>query len=479
VEAVRRSASADVGAGASAGIGDIGRGVNANPHRTAWLRQRRHRTAAEPAWLRVGLGAAWIAGVAAIGFVARPVWAEWTNADAIVRADHWEFLVSRVGLAVVAWGAIGMFDAVVRSEDRPVLDRLPVDGGAVVAATLERVIRERIPWLLSLLAVGIPCLGSRAAPDYLIASIALGGLVALAVAGGALTHLLAADVADRPGWAPVLDAIRGRNPREQAAFLYAPGVLFAVAGALAYASGAGLHLAVRGDGRGWIWILLPYLLAVACARAAIHAGQRQWIRAGIVRAEIDARYAAAEQTDDARAVYLDWMVRWFPRGVRPYLLRDLRQGWRSKRIYITGPWFGGVLAALVGWSAKPGAVDHAAAVIAVGAAVGGSAVLWLERGQPSFLRRWWPGGAAAGVARLVVGAAWLQPLVALPVFAVALRHDLGSAVFLAVVGSAASVGAASWAAVCARWPREGIWVYALVASVAAFGAVGQWFGGAT
>ena len=59
----------------------------------------------------------------------------------------------------------------------------------------------------------------------------------------------------------VLDAIRGGNPREQAAFIYAPGVCLALMGmGLIFGAGA-TRLAIEGKMNFAVWIL-----ALCCHR---------------------------------------------------------------------------------------------------------------------------------------------------------------------------------------------------------------------
>ena len=79
---------------------------------------------------------------------------------------------------------------------------------------------------------------------------------------GYAVHLGSVWAATSPLMAGVLDSIRGGNPREQAAFIYAPGAALALMGvALIFGAGA-TRLAIEGR-MGFVpWVIAPACLGI-------------------------------------------------------------------------------------------------------------------------------------------------------------------------------------------------------------------------
>jgi hypothetical protein len=142
----------------------------------------------------------------------------------------------------------------------------------------------------------------------------------------------------------VLDAIRGGNPREQAAFIYAPGTALAVMGvALIFSAGA-TRLAIEGRTGFAAWILAPLCIGILGWIAALRLAETHLIRAGMILSDIDAHWGVVEEDEDEGAVYLDWLAK-----SNPHRLRLLRQSWRLHRWVTIGLWCIGGVVALMQW----------------------------------------------------------------------------------------------------------------------------------
>lgn len=376
-------------------------------------------------------------------------------------------LVLRLGLVVVGLAAIDAYDAVLRGQDRDVLGLLPVEPGAVIAAALWGLFWRR--WWT------VPACAVLVAPLWIEAGIAVWGAVVgallcvqiLAWPLSVLVFLVAVHVADSPATAPALDLLRGANPRQQAAFIYAPGAVLVLAtGALWLAVVATRALAV-GDPMGLV-SLLPILgIALVAALALPAVARSAWFRAGSVLAEIDASWAALDATDldVSRVVYLEWTVRFFPRSWRRRVLHDLRHGWRGRRSWISGAWVLGLAAAAVGWTEHSDGPARALIVACLGIAVVATIIFAMDRDEPEFLRWWLPAGTGSRAgARGVAVMLWVQPLAGLAGLAAWVFGGLGAlgSVWVAVqVVGALLIGLAL---LTARLGRAGPWAYAPAAA---------------
>ena len=109
--------------------------------------------------------------------------------------------------------------------------------------------------------------------------------------------------------AGVLDAIRGGNPREQAAFIYAPGVVLALMGVgLIFGAGA-TRFAIEGKMGFVAWILAPLVIGFIGWIVAMRLAEVHLIRAGMILSDIDAHWGVVEEAEDESAVYLDWLAK--------------------------------------------------------------------------------------------------------------------------------------------------------------------------
>lgn len=383
----------------------------------------------------------------------------------------------RAGVVIVGWLAVEVYTALIRGPDRAVLAALPVDEPQVVRYEVARVAAERW-WML-------PAAAALSAPVALEGAPGLWGLGLLVLLGAwgmglvvsAAVHLLAVDVAESPRWEGLLDLLRGSNPRAQAAFLYAPGAVLLLCGLVVGQAARGAADVATGDPLGWLWLAVPAPIVAVAWGALGRLARGGWFRASAVVSEIDARYAALADREEALRVYLDWTVRWLPVGARVWALRDLRHGWRARRPWITGAWLVAVAAFVAGWTASPEGPLRAGVVAVGGAWLVASVGVLLERDEPDFLRVWLPsGGLAALGARAWALASWAAPCVLGGVAAVAARRGTEAAAAVAGVGAGSVAVAVLLALVCARSAR-GMSIYAPLAVVLT-AAAGLVLGGA-
>lgn len=436
-----------------------------DPYLTAWWRQRRNRARSLSLLARLREPLIPLAVAAVLVPFVRPTFLAFLDWPVALWGEALFGLVMRASLVVVGWLSIDVYTALVRGPTREVLAILPVEPAAVARAELVRVAFERW-WLVPALAV---ILGPLAVADPALwaASVAaLAGTFATALTASAAGHLLAIWVAEAPLFAPLLDALRGNNPRPQAAFLYAPGaVLVAVAGIL-YAAASAVPGAARAEPAALLQLLVPWVASALAWLVVPRLARATWFRGSLVLSEIDARYAALADPEEATRVYLDWMPRWLPAAWRPYALNDLRHGWRSRRTLVMLGWLLAVLALGVGWSNAETAPWRSAAV-AVGAVwlVAANGVL-LAADEPPFLRVWLPGGGLAALgARAVVLLLWVAPPVALGTLAALIRHGGAAALGVFWVSGLAALMAVGLAVACAQLRERGMTIYAPVAAI--------------
>ncbi len=434
--------------------------MSRNPYLSSYRLQQRHRARVVGWWvvwaqalLPIGVAALLVPFVEPVflGFLLLPP-AQW--------GPGLEGLAQRAGLLLVAVLALEVYTALIRSPDRAILDLHPVDAGQVATFEVVRVARERA-WLPVGIGVAFSPIALASPSAWGLLMVAVAGAYALGLTASAMMHLLAVQVSESERWAPLLDLLRGRNPRAQAAFLYAPGMVLAAAGSLTL-------LAARGVGAGWhgrpaalLLLALPFVAALAAWVPVAGLARQGWFRASTVLADIDARWAALEgRSEESHRVYLDWVVRWLPAATARYALKDLRHGWRGRRAWVTGPWLVGLVGLFAGWSVDPGAPAAATLVVVAGAWGFAAVGAVLDRDDPPFLSRWLPAEPGPRLAaRLLALALWGQGTLWLPFFAVWLRHGLGAALGLLGFGAASLLLAVPVAAICGRSRAWGPWLY--------------------
>lgn len=378
-----------------------------------------------------------------------------------LRAQGASALLLRLALLLAAWLGLGTFDQAVRGPDRGVVDLHPILPAPYVRALLARAARGAAPMLVTALV----CLAPTVRDPALFAggAVLLAGAWAAGLTLGLGVNLAAPALAARPAVAPLLDAVRGTNPRAQAAVIWAPGVALGLTGLAILAGNAGLEAALTGRPLGWAALALPWAAAAFGARL-VFVDADTLARIPAVLGEIDSSYAAVEAAEEGRRVYLEWVVRLAPAPWRPELLRVLRQGWRAERGWLGASFVGAALLALSGWS--DGAPASRTLVLAA-ALLGGVGLLGprLRARDPAWLALVHPAvGRVPALAAALFG--WSQVLVLGAVAPLLVRQGLGAA------GEAAlrlELVAAGMALAGARLPGSG---YVLAA--VALGAAGVW-----
>ena len=374
----------------------------------------------------------------------------------------------RAGIAVLSLLALDVFTAVVRGPDRAVLTLLPIDAVAVVRYEVVRVAVERW-WLLPSVAALLAPVAFAGAPSlWALSLLAVVGAWSMGLCVSAAVHLLAIEAAESPSWADLLDLVRGKNPRQQAAFLYAPGVVLLLCGVLIGQGAYAIPTILAGETVNFVWLLLPFAVSSFAWLRISRLAPGSWFKGSAVLAEIDARYAALADQEEGLRVYLDWMVRYLPAPVALFALKDMRHGWRARRGLISGAWLVGVAGFAAGWTEGPVGVERAALVSIGGVWLCAAVGVLLERDEPDFLRVWLPpGGTPRWVARALVLALWVQPCVWLAGLSVGLRQGIGSAQTVLGFGIGCAILAIPTAIACSRLGQRGLAVYAPVAVVAA------------
>jgi hypothetical protein len=383
-----------------------------NPYRAVFATLARRRPERWRWWLPV------LASVAAMP-LARPVLLSFlTQGAGIAWVAGLEAVTVRLGALMAAAMALHTYSDLVRSPDRPVLDAHPVEPKALLRAIAWRTARQRsyLPVMAAVLlapvlqVVGwVPWLGA--------VGVVLGAwLSALGV--GFAVHLGAVWAGLSPGLAKVLDAVRGDNPRMQAALIYAPGAALLVVAISVVFSSAGLSHALTGAPSGWAFLCIPPLLGLVGWALAGPLAERYYVRATALLTEVDGLVSGVSSAEEDRTVYLEWMARG-----RPELLRQLRQGWRSYRPWALGGWGLGFLGLLAAWSGESGTEGRLLSV------VGGCMLLFsllppqLSKGDPPWLDE--ALGTRPGPvdnARFVVALLYAQGALVLPLAGGLVRH---------------------------------------------------------
>jgi hypothetical protein len=449
-----------------------------NPYRAIWSLQNSHRREVENVWANFAqAGFALLASAALVGLF-RHSFLRFLDRPVETWGEGMEGALLRACVVVVGWMSIDVYGAIVRSPFRSKLDLWPVAADQVVRFELIRVAANRW-WLVPLFGLLFYPVALEGAPGlWGFGLLILFGSWCLALSGSALVHLFAVEVAENPRYADLLDLLRGHNPRPQAAFIYAPGmVLLGMGGVLVMACRA-LKLWHVGEGGIVFPLLLLYGLAALALVPLPVLARSNWFRASVVISEIDARYAALTEREDGLRVYLDWSIRYLPQSWRVYALNDLRHGWRGRRTWISATWVVALLSFVGGWSAQAVAPERAAIVAIGGVWVCAAVAIRLEQDEPAFLRAWLPrGGIRQLGARFAVLASWLQPCVLGGALSTWLRAGVAEALWVVGVGYGAMALAIGAAVMCGRLEKRGLAVYGPVAALAASTLVVVFTGG--
>ncbi|MBT3219195.1 MAG: hypothetical protein HN348_08900 [Proteobacteria bacterium] len=439
-----------------------------NPYLSVWIRQWRNRRQFEGPWTQLRRMVVPLVSALLLVLLVRPIFLGFLDEG----AEGWGYGLQQValrgGIVVITALSLDIYSALIRGPDRAVLDIHPVNARQVVLFEMVRVAARRW-WLVPLGAILLlPLAVEGAVGLWGLGVLVLACAWAMGLTSSAMMHLLAVQAAESKRIAPLLDMARGQNPRPQAAFLYAPGAVLLVCGGLVVLASQGANQVWSGESLGGIYLLLPLLVAAACASAVPRLAEAGWFRASPILADIDARYAAIGEREDGLRVYLDWTVRFLPQGIGRYAMKDFRHGWRGRRTLLVGAWLVGVAAFIGGWSDQSIGVERAALAIVAGIWLCSAVCVLMDKDEPEFLRAWLPaGGSSRYLARAYVLCAWLQPCLWLGVASVTIRRGLidGGAVLL--FGVVAMVLAVPSSMVCGQLRDRGLAVYGPVAAVAA------------
>ena len=409
----------------------------------------------------------------------RPVFLHFLEAEDPSSEGLFGILI-RMGIVLIGWGAIGTYGVLVRSPEREVLAILPVDAGRVALEACDDWMSRRA-WVPLAAATWLVPVGLvRGWDTWLACALALVGAFLVGTWVSAGVHMRAVLAAQDPALEGWLDLVRGANPREQAAFLWAPGVALALSALPAGLAMEGVRRFAEGSPAALVALVLPMVVALWARSRLCTWAAHSWYAASSILTDIDARYAEIEQEEDASAVYMDWAIRGLPSAVRRYALKDLRHGWRGRRSWLTATWGVAVLCALALW--RRGGMDtgEGAMLLLGGAWMLGSVGVVMERDEPGFLRAWLPEDRRPRVmARACAVGLWLQPLVWLPVAAGLVRHGAEAAAWLVLWAGVAALAVSLVSGRASLGRERGLWAYVPLATLCALGQGSILLGGST
>ena len=352
----------------------------------------------------------------------------WTAASGSVYVAGGAGHAARVGVALAGAMALVAYTQGVRGADRGLADLHPVVPRPYVAARRRATARAAVPWLAGAWPMLWPMHGNPALMGQ-AAILVLGAWIAGQAAGLALA-LAAPSLGQSASLAPLLDAVRGANPRPQAALIWAPGVALAIAGASVVVGAYGL--AAGGAGLGALAV--PFATAALVWR--LRPTARDLCAIPAVLADVDAAWAAVDAEDEGRRVYMEGPVRWLPASTRTEVLRVLRHGWREHRVLLSGSWALVALCVVASFAREALALPLLVATFVVIGSLGPR----MARADPAWLDVALPrGGVAAG--RAVAVGLWLAAGGLVPLVVLALRGSSGLALVALLTGAVLAAAA--------------------------------------
>jgi len=370
-------------------------------------------------------------------------------------------VASRIANLVAAAVILHSYSDLVRGPDRAVLDVHPIRSKELVAAIARHTLRSRLylPAMGAILLLPVAIAGGW--PPYLgaVGLVLSGWLAGLGV--GFMVHLGGVWAAYSPTLASLLDALRGDNPRMQAALIYAPGVALAIVGISVEIAAIGLGAALSGWTVGFLWLGIPAIVGFVAWSTVGRLAERYYVKASLLLAEVDGAWGQVEQVETASEVYLQRLG-----NGKPETLRALRLGWRSLRIYATGGWVAGVVVAIFSWSSPERAIFWGGLatvwVSTVAAMMPSKDPIWLDRAL----------GVNANKTMLSRGlVAWVYGLAVVAPVSVLLMLQHGYWIHgLALVGLGL-LGSGLSAAAAMLFRTSAVWAYGAVALVAWAGFV--------
>ena len=367
-------------------------------------------------------------------------------------------VAARLGLALAALAAFQSYSVLVRGEDRGVVDLHPLLPRLWVTARAGVLLRALLPWMVAAVVLLAP-LATVSPAAFLATAVATTGSTLAGAAIGAGVNLTAPRIALDPRWAPVLDAIRGHNPRMQAALIWAPGVALSLAGSAALAASSGVTLMLDGRALGAVLLAVPFVSAAIGARWAL-SGAPGIVRLPALLGEIEAAWSQVDMAEDHHAVYLEWTIRHAPPRLRRDTLRELRHVWRGLRTWATGSWALAFASGLAAWTPGTDGIDRWRTLTLGALVVMGFIGVRLAATDPSWLqetlglRR-----TPVATARLLALLLLMQPVLLTGAATLGIRHGVGALAGVIRMELAALVLAALGAVTGEVARARGAWVY--------------------
>ena len=449
-----------------------------NPYFAAFVLRRRNRVRQLGVLGVASRSVPVVAAALVLTWLLRPVILGFLDGPQSGWSSGVEGICLRLGLLLVSVNAIAMYTALIRGPERDVLVTLPVNPVAVVRYQVLRVALEKSWVLLLCVTLMSPVAWEASGLLYGLSILGLCSTWTMSLFAAACVHLLAVDLAESPRYRGLLDLIRGSNPREQAAFIYAPGVVLLGMGGMVALMSAGVRQVSSGAWLGLLWLGLPLVFAALLATRLPNLARSSWFKASAVLSDIDARYSSLMAMEDGLRVYMEWVCRALPSALSVYALKDLRYGWRARRPWLSGSWVLGLMGLIAGWTVASEGPSRALVVIIGSLALVGLVAVLAECDEPMFLKVWLPsGGLTRWAARFYVVFCWLQICIWPGVLAVLIRAGFGDAMFVLGMGEGIAVAITSLGLICSRWRARGIVAYSSLAAVASAG-LSAWVYGA-
>ncbi len=261
-------------------------------------------------------------------------------------------VIFRYSIVLSAITSLICYQDIIRDPLRSILDPHPIRGEHhFYFALLQNTASKTLPYVLSISGLFWPILIHK--PE--LTNMFIGMVVSFfsvwisSIFVGYAICLGAISVTKNPKAQPYLDAIRGSNPREQAAFLYVPGAsLFCMGICVSFSSTAlGYLLQSKGGVAMWFWVTCPLGLGMIAFFAAKSWMNEFYAYGSLVRNDIDAQWNILDEQNkegEDTLVYLEFLAK-----NRPELRRNLRQGWREFRVWSVFAWLVGCIAAFYLW----------------------------------------------------------------------------------------------------------------------------------
>ncbi len=421
----------------------------ANPYLSVHRRMRRHQPFP---WMRL---VPVLAATAAIPLVSAELFWFLAAAESGVEPKQWvpglTVIASRFANLVAAVVILHGYADLVRGPDRAILDVHPVQPRPLVAAIARHTAASRfyVPVMASVIFLPVGMSASWLAYTGVCGLLFGAWMAGLGV--GFMVHLGAVWAAYSPALSGLLDAVRGQNPKMQAALIYAPGVALLLVGLSVEFGAIGLEAALLGWAPGWLWLSIPVVVGAGAWAVVGTLADRFYVRASLLLAEVEGAWGQHDEEEQAGTVYLQRLA-----TGRPHLLRALRNGWRSQRLYATGGWLLGIVVAAMSWSDLGfGLMWGAGSVVlvaAVGVRMSESDPLWLDEALGV-------SSVAVGISRATVAALYTVGVLVPLGFVLWLQHGgSGFQMFAGLVALSFVVAVLS-AASALIWRQRGIWAY--------------------